>query len=112
MDERKTKQQLIGEVERLRQRVAELEAAEAAYRRTEQALRESEERYRIISELTSDDVFSEYVEPGARAGELVREWTTDGFTRVTGYAVDDIDPRGGWSTTVHPDDMPIHVHAH
>jgi len=46
----KTKEQLLNELAELRQRVAELEASEAERRRVEEALRESEERYRHIFE--------------------------------------------------------------
>jgi len=41
-----TKEQLIVELEALRRRVAELEKLEAEHRQVEEALRESEEKYR------------------------------------------------------------------
>ena len=41
-DEHKTRQQLVDEVEDLRQRVAELEAAEGERSRVEEALQESQ----------------------------------------------------------------------
>jgi len=45
-----SKQELVSELKRMRQRVAELVAAEAERKRTEETLRQSEERYRTIVE--------------------------------------------------------------
>ena len=47
-DEDKTKEQLIDELATLRQRVAELENRMADRRVVEEALKESEERFRVI----------------------------------------------------------------
>jgi diguanylate cyclase (GGDEF)-like protein/PAS domain S-box-containing protein len=47
-DELKTKEQLIDELAEMCQRIAELEASEAERKRTEEALRESEERYHSL----------------------------------------------------------------
>ena len=46
----KTKEQLIEEMEALRQRVAELERSEIERKRTAEVLQESEERYRNLFE--------------------------------------------------------------
>ncbi|MBZ0303537.1 MAG: PAS domain S-box protein, partial [Anaerolineae bacterium] len=51
-------------------------------KQTELALRASEERYRIISELISDYAFSAAVRPD---GELELEWVSGAFQRITGY---------------------------
>ena len=55
-DEDKTKEQLIGELARLRQCAAELETTQSECRRAEEALRESEVRFRLMTE-TIQDVF-------------------------------------------------------
>jgi PAS domain S-box-containing protein len=47
-DSNQNKQELVSELKRMRQRVAELEAAETEHKRTEETLRQSEERYRTI----------------------------------------------------------------
>lgn len=67
----------------------------------ERRLRESETRYRLISELISDFAYSFRVEPD---GRLVNEWITDSFTRLTGVTAAEAGERG-WVGLVHPDDM-------
>ena len=47
-DEYKTKDQLINELVILRQRMAELEILETKHKKAEEALRESEEIYRVL----------------------------------------------------------------
>ena len=53
-----TYDQLRAEVNRLRQRLADLEQTEAECRRTANALRESEEKYRKLLDDSSDPIFS------------------------------------------------------
>nr|MBC8446477.1 PAS domain S-box protein [Chloroflexota bacterium] len=55
-DEQKTKEQFISELAGLRQRVAELEAADTERVRTEEQLRRSEERYRALYESSRDGI--------------------------------------------------------
>jgi diguanylate cyclase (GGDEF)-like protein/PAS domain S-box-containing protein len=50
MEKHKTEKQLINELAQMRQRIAEWEASEAECRRAQEALRESEERYRSMME--------------------------------------------------------------
>jgi PAS domain S-box-containing protein len=73
-------------------------------KRAAEALRESEARYRAVSELTSDYTDSLRVEPD---GTLIREWATGAFTRITGYDPDDLPVQDDWKHIVHPDDRPI-----
>jgi PAS domain S-box-containing protein len=80
---------------------AAAQALESAW--AEEALRESEERHRSISELTSDYVYRVTVDPD---GGLQLDWATDAFERFTGYAPEELIARGGWPTLVHPDDLP------
>jgi PAS domain S-box-containing protein len=67
-------------------------------------LRESEERYRLISEIISDYAYAFSVAPD---NTLQREWVAGGFERVTGYSPQELDERGGWASLIHPEDMPI-----
>lgn len=71
-------------------------------KQAEQALRESEARYRAISTLTSDYVYALHVHPDKT---LTVEWMTDAFVRITGYTPETLERRGGWFTLIHPDDM-------
>jgi PAS domain S-box-containing protein len=71
--------------------------------RAEQALRDSEERYRAVSELTSDLAYGFRVE---RDGSLVREWITEALSQVTGYSAAELEAKGGWVGVIHPDDWP------
>lgn len=70
-------------------------------KRAEAALRESEERYRIVSELASDYAYALAVGPNRR---LSTEWMTDAFKRITGYEARQLDELG-WEHHVHPDDL-------
>lgn len=94
---------------RVKQRTAELAAANEALRtevaerkQIEKALRTSEERHRMVSELSSDYAYAFRIEPDQT---LVLEWVTGAFTRITGYTPEEIDARGGWSVLYYPDDI-------
>jgi hypothetical protein len=67
------------------------------------ALRQSEERYRLVSEASSDYVYSLKVNPD---GTLTCEWITEPFTRITGFNIDEINSQGLISLC-HPDDREI-----
>jgi PAS domain S-box-containing protein len=66
------------------------------------ALRQSEERYRLISEITSDYAYALAVDA---EGSLTCEWMTAPFTRITGFSREDIETRG-WMSHYYPDDAP------
>ena len=72
--------------------------------RAENSLRQSEERYRIVSELTTDFAYAFRVE---KADTLSLEWVTEAIQQITGFALDELSARGGWSSIVHPDDIGI-----
>lgn len=67
----------------------------------ESALRESEERYRAVSETTSDYACSMRV---AEDGSLACEWVTGAFTQITGHRLDEWESFGGLLGLVHPED--------
>jgi PAS domain S-box-containing protein len=72
-------------------------------KRVEDLLRESEERYRIISQSISDYAFSFRIEDN---GEMFAEWLTESFAKVTGYELGEILGRPNpFTLYVHPDDV-------
>jgi len=74
-----------------------------ARKEAEEALRRSEERYRAVSELTSDFAFAIRI----GAGAVALEWITDAIARITGLTMDEIRTRGSWQHFVHADDLPL-----
>jgi PAS domain S-box-containing protein len=70
----------------------------------EAALRDSEERYRVISELVSDYAFAYRI---AASGAAQLEWITDAFTRITGYTLQEMQALDQWTACVHPADRAI-----
>ena len=73
-------------------------------KQTEEALRKSEDRYRAVSELTSDYAYAFRV---GLNNELENEWVTGAFNRITGYTAEELHERGGWESLIYPEDMPI-----
>lgn len=71
-------------------------------RLTEQALREREERYRLISAVSSDYVFSSHLGP---EGQFITDWVAGAFEWITGYTFEEYQARGGWLSILHPDDV-------
>jgi PAS domain S-box-containing protein len=76
----------------LEQRVAE---------RTAQ-LATSEERYRLISTVSSDYMFSSQLNA---QGQMALDWVAGAFESITGYTFDEYVARGGWLATLHPEDL-------
>lgn len=76
---------------------------EAAERRVaEAALRESMDRYRLITSVSSDYAFSTELVPGPG---LRLNWAAGAFEQITGFSFDEYVARGGWRAAVHPDDL-------
>ncbi|MFP4383540.1 MAG: histidine kinase dimerization/phosphoacceptor domain -containing protein [Spirochaetia bacterium] len=69
----------------------------------EKKLEQNEERYRIISELTSDYAYSFRID---QDGTIALEWITDAFRRISGYSTRQIFDMTGWISIIHPDDKP------
>ena len=71
-------------------------------KRIEQELLLSEERYRLVSSVISDYTFSNVQN---EKGEIVLTWVAGAFEQISGYAFEEFNARGGWVSTVHPDDL-------
>jgi PAS domain S-box-containing protein len=69
--------------------------------KTEQALRLSEERYRLISSISTDYMFSTQL---GGDGNFHLNWVAGAFEQITGYSFDEYVSRGGWIAALHPDD--------
>lgn len=74
------------------------------HKRAESVLRESEERYRLVTELTSDFIFKIIVTPD---GRMALESITQRFTDITGYSPDEIKTSDAWQKKICADDRPI-----
>ena len=86
-------------------RVSKLHATLAAENAAEVIRRqESEERYRIVSELSSDFAFAMTVNADRN---LQGAWITGAYARIIGFSQNDVKQRGGFRTLIHPDDLPI-----
>lgn len=68
----------------------------------EEKLRESEERYRLISSVSADYLYATAINEN---GELGLDWITGAFERITGYTREEFIALGGWRKIVHPDDL-------
>ncbi len=73
------------------------------YKELEEQLRHSEQRYRLVSDLTSNYAYSFGL---TEDGEYVLEWVTDAFSRLTGYGPGEVRTRKQWLALTHPDDIP------
>jgi diguanylate cyclase (GGDEF)-like protein/PAS domain S-box-containing protein len=73
-------------------------------KRAEQLLKQSEERYRQISSVTTDLLYS--CTRNAE-GTFVVDWMAGGVERVFGYSLEAVLECGCWCGFVHPDDIAI-----
>lgn len=65
-------------------------------------LKETQHRYQIISELTSDYTYSARI---SATGELSVEWINAPFGEISGYALEEIREPESWMQLIHPDDL-------
>ena len=70
-------------------------------------LRQSEERYRLVSSVISDYTFSNVQN---EKGDIVLNWVAGAFEQISGYTVEEFNARGGWVSTIHPGDLDQDAH--
>ncbi|RPJ29208.1 MAG: PAS domain S-box protein [Chloroflexi bacterium] len=76
-----------------------------AARQTRQALlraRASEEKYRLISQVSSDYTFATELDT---EGKMRLNWAAGAFEKMTGYTVEEYRTTGGWQGHLHPEDV-------
>lgn len=83
--------------------LGQIQERDTALQTAIEALRQSEERYRLVSEISSDYVYSLKV---TQSGGLTCEWITDRFTQITGYTSGEINLRG-WRSLYHSGDLAV-----
>jgi PAS domain S-box-containing protein len=64
--------------------------------------RVSEERYRLISQITSDYTFSTELDP---QGTMQLNWVGGAFNEITGFTYDEYVASGGWRAHLYPGDL-------
>ncbi len=72
------------------------------------ALAESETRYRLVTELISDFAYAHYQFPDAHYEPV---WVTDAFEQIFGLSYSEFDARGGFLALAHPDDRGMILQA-
>jgi PAS domain S-box-containing protein len=88
----------LTELETLRARVAELDSTNAAHDRAVEALRESEERFRLAVRGASDGVWDWDLVTG-------NEWWSARYRELIGYTDDELPASfKSWESILHPDD--------
>ncbi|MGA2317856.1 MAG: PAS domain S-box protein [Thermodesulfobacteriota bacterium] len=96
-DQNKTKKQLLNELMELRQGVAELEMVVKEHKCAEEALRESEERYRSLFEGSRDAIYT-----NSREGKILD--ANQSMLDLFGYSREEMIGLKARETYVHPED--------
>jgi PAS domain S-box-containing protein len=97
-DARKSKKHLINKSEELRQHIAELETLEAEHERGQEALRESEEKYRALVEQANDGIL--IVQDGAI------KFANRRLAEANGRTVEEL-LNTNFLDYVHPNEVPV-----
>lgn len=69
----------------------------------ESELKESELKFRTITNLVSDYTYSFIVD---EKGNMRGDWVSDTFIKIFGWTVSELDAQGGWTTAMYKDDLP------
>ena len=96
-EERKTKEQLIEKLIKLRRQIAEWKKLETEWKHKEEMLKESEERYRLLVETTADMIFTVDLK-----GNFL--FANRAFKKNLGYSVEEIKKINGFKL-LHPEDL-------
>jgi PAS domain S-box-containing protein len=69
-------------------------------KRAERGLARSEARYRTVVAMSPGFVHESAMNSD---GKLMFQWASEGFTRILGWTIDEVNERGGFRSIVHPD---------
>ncbi len=94
----KTREQLLKDLEKSNAKIAELEKSEVGYRKTEEALKKSEEQFRLITENTSDVITLNTLDLKASY-----TYISPSIKAMSGYEPEDLLGRSAFEF-IHPDD--------
>jgi diguanylate cyclase (GGDEF)-like protein/PAS domain S-box-containing protein len=87
-DDEKSRRELLEELAALRRLVIELETMQENHRRLEEALRESEERFRFMAEATGEALYQ------LRYDSMKYDYMSPSISKLTGYSPVEIDTVG------------------
>ena len=59
---------------------------------------QTEQRYRAITELTSDYAYLLRIDPD---GRVIYEWVDERFSEISGYTLEALQCQGGWTNLIH-----------
>jgi len=76
--------------------------ATRTHQNTLQRAHASEERYKLISRVSTDYIFASDIDA---QGSLKLVWVAGAFEKMTGYTFEEYEAAGGWSAHIHPDDI-------
>jgi len=68
------------------------------------ALKTSEERFRLITDLTSDLAYAFHIH---KNGDVTHLWSTGPMEKITGYHTAEVTEMGGWDKIIYKDDAAI-----
>jgi PAS domain S-box-containing protein len=73
-------------------------------KKMEESLKQSEDRFKIVSELTSDFAYAFKFDD---RGNAKTEWVSGAIEKITGYSRDQITEIGGWEKLIFKEDIKI-----
>src|SRR4030042_13843 len=94
-DKKKTKEQLVQELNELRQQIVKLEKVKTKHKQTEEALRESEKRYKRVIESASEIIYTTDV-----VGKFT--FANSAALKITGYSLEEFQQLN-YLDLIHPD---------
>lgn len=74
------------------------------HKKVEDEIKKNEEKYRLITDSTSDYLFSAQV---PKNGNSKMDWVSNSFEKITGYTLKEFIKIGSWAASLHPEDASI-----